>query len=99
MRTGEFLEAEWEGCAKLQKKRAKEGIECGYGSMRELLEGAGEEEKIEAKIGEKYMPKGKKVQEEVAPQKGEKVEKRHEIWSEEEVATLPVSLNDPRRQP
>ena len=55
--------------------------------------------KIEAKIGEKYMPKGKKVQEEVAPQKGEKVEKRHEIWSEEEVATLPVSLNDPRRQP
>lgn len=51
--------------------------------------------KIEAKAGEKYVPKGKKEAE--PPKKPE--DKRNAIWSEEEVADLPITKDDPRKLP
>lgn len=53
--------------------------------------------KVQAKIGEKFQSKGKKQAEKV-PQKP-KIDKKYEIWSEEEVADLPVIKHDPRKQP
>lgn len=53
--------------------------------------------KIEAKIGEKYQPKAAKK--EAEPAAKSKIDPKHQIWSEEEVADLPVIKHDPRKQP
>jgi hypothetical protein len=51
--------------------------------------------KVEAKVGQKYIPKTKEPkQEEKKPDAS--LTNKHQIWSEEEVKELPVSLNDPR---
>lgn len=67
------------------------------GNESEKKEVARPNAKIEAKIGEKYQPKALKKEAEPAPKS--KIDPKHQIWSEEEVADLPVIKHDPRKQP
>ena len=64
--------------------------------------------KIQAKIGERYQPKNKKEEnkekeaekeKDKVEYKSKKVDPKHQIWSQQEVADLPISKDDPRKQP